>query len=196
MTSTKKSDIIQKSENVAIASVSHMPYMPPREEILDKACRDLGLEMYEFERPGSSRLWRRVYLTPRFTLWANQDLSACTVSHPSQPSAAAQLKAELDAFCVGKEVLTVERDFHCLLPEHHCVWELKTPDLRLFGWFIEKNWMILHAAADKNVLRNIGFSSYTPYVNDVVSCRNSLSPPLPGPIIGVKASDVVSNRTR
>ncbi len=196
MTSTDKDDINGKEARVTIASTPSMPYIPTQEEMLDKACRDLGLEMYEFERPGSSRLWRRVYLTRRFVLWASQDLKTCTVSDPSQPIPPAQLKAELDAFCIGKKVLTVERDFHCLRPEHHCVWELKTPDLHLFGWFIEKNWMILHSAADKNVLRFGGFAAYRPFVEDVVLCRGTFYPPLPGPIIGVKASDVVSNRTR
>lgn len=187
-------DSLPEQTGLAVVSVANVPYIAPPEE-LHVACCDLGLNLYEPVRPVPTKFWRKVYVTPSFAQWVGHDLSAVVASDLSQASPRSQLNSELEAFCIGR-VLVMPLDFHCLEPSSSCVWQLKTPDLRLFGWFIKKDWIILHRGEDANRLHGIGFAAYASYIKSTVEFRNALSPALPGPIYGVRPGDVISNRVR
>lgn len=182
----------------ALTVVQPLPmlYMASTGDIHHDACVQAGLEVFDPKFPPRAVLWRRIYVSWRFAEWTRAGLRSVVVSDSSQASAASQLNAELVSFCRGG-ALMVGQDFRCLEPTRDSIWELKTPDLRLFGWFICKNCMVLHAGGDANQLHGgKGWAEYEPYISDCVAYRNSLTPALPGPISGVKASDVVSNRAR
>ncbi|MGY6645114.1 MAG: hypothetical protein ACXIVD_07820 [Salinarimonas sp.] len=46
---------------------------------------------------------------------------------------------ELFRVFITGEVLRTDDQFHVMRPTDDAVWELKTPDLRIFGWFIAKD---------------------------------------------------------
>ena len=165
----------------------------PEVDTICSQCRAAELEPYDSRLP-EGELWRRIHASAEFIRVITTEVPAFTKSDPTQASPLAQIAAELKGFCAG-DPLCVTRDFHCLEPAYQCVWLLKTPDVRLFGWFIRKDWMVLHTAADKNVIGDIK-QNYQPFIDSSTVFRQSISQFLPSPLIGVRASDVVSNRVK
>ena len=166
----------------------------PDEITLDAACQSAGLQPYDAQLPRGCTPWRRVYVSEEFRRCIREDVPNYTRRDETQATPLAQIVAELRGFCAG-EALVVARDFHCLERFEKCVWQLKTPDVRLVGWFVAKNWMVLHLTGDANVL-HADWSNYAPLVNATETFRASLTPILPGPLEGVRAANVVSNRVR
>lgn len=60
---------------------------------------------------------------------------------------------------------------HLLRPEEHGVWELRTADLRFFGWFHTKCVFILSRVATKSDCNKNG---YGPYRNECVQKRDKV----------------------
>ena len=186
--------ITSVSSERPVASGHRMLYKA-RDVRVQNICTSHGISPYDPELRGTAPLWRALFTTRAFGEWVGRGLRAVQASSDSSPLPRAQLEAELEGFVTGKS-LSVDRDFHCLEDKGHCVWQLKTPDLRLFGWFVDLNVMILHAGADANVLHAKGWVAYKPYVDEIVAFRSTLGPDLPGPLTGERASDVVSTRPR
>lgn len=178
---------------LSIVQPRSLPYIAQHGDSVHNACTKSGLHLYEPKGWVNKPLFRRVYASNRFIEWASSGIQSVTISDLTQSTARGQLKAELDGFCNG-DALMVAKDFHCLEPYPDFVWQLKTPDLRLFGWFIMKNCMVLDQGGDANILHQ-GWSKYEPYIKSVKAFRVLLSD-LPEPLKGVRASDVVSNRVR
>ncbi len=82
---------------------------------------------------------RLLYGTPDFVSWLDDRLRA---EEPSPLAADVTPKEQLDAlfymFLSGRP-LAYSRQFRYIKAEEHAVWELKTPDFRLFGWFPVKD---------------------------------------------------------
>ena len=170
-----------------------VPYNAQILESADLACQRAGLELFRQGLREREQIFRRIYVSDNFKNCIKQDLPRFKVSE-GQASLASQLVAEVRGFCRG-DGLAVTTDFHCLRPERDFVWQLKTADLRLFGWFVVPNWIVLHSIGDANDLHE-DWDKYKPFVQEVVNFRSQLPPGLPGPVRGVKSSDVISNRAR
>ena len=78
---------------------------------------------------------RLLYGTQDFIRWLDQRIHA---NEPSPLAADLMPKEQLDSlfyiFLCGRP-LSYSRQFRYIKAERHAVWELKTPDFRLFGWF-------------------------------------------------------------
>jgi hypothetical protein len=85
------------------------------------------------------------------------------------------------------------KDLHTALPHERGVWEFKTVDVRIFGWFPDKDYPILHAGEDAR-LPHDDITLYKPFIDATADHRDALPPGLPGPIVSKELADVVSNR--
>ncbi len=106
----------------------------------------------------------------------------------SQPDQ--QLDALVEAFASG-EVLTYGWHFKPLNPVGEGVWELKTADLRIFGWFPVKDCFVAVAADTKE--RILEHRLYAGYRGAVAHFRNQLDLDEPKFIAGENPNDVVTN---
>lgn len=86
-----------------------------------------------------SQTQRLLYATPSFVDWLSELMS----SDPPSPLGADMTPTEQLDFLlfmyVSGQRLTYSRQFRAIRPEPHAVWELKTVDLRIFGWFLRKD---------------------------------------------------------
>lgn len=101
-----------------------------------------------------------------------------------------QLDALVEIFCSG-EALTIGRRFKTLNHLGAGVWELKTPDLRLFGWFPHKNCFLLVELDLTNKVKT--HNLYAGYAGSVVRKRDGLDLDEPKYVTGTDPSNVVSN---
>lgn len=101
-----------------------------------------------------------------------------------------QLDALVGRFAAG-EILTFQHHFWPLSNLGSGVWELKTQDLRVFGWFPQRDCFIGDKA--DNTTRIKQHRLYSGYVNEVVRFRNALDLDEPKFLEGVDPRVVVSN---
>src|ERR1700738_2328307 len=78
--------------------------------------------------------WRSVHTSPRFRGRVENDLPQWKSQWRQELSPTQQFDALFEQFCSG-EVLTYGHRFKPLNHLGDGIWELKTPDLRIFGWF-------------------------------------------------------------
>lgn len=101
-----------------------------------------------------------------------------------------QLDAVLADFCDGTELYTSEQ-FKCLNPTSEGVWEIKTPDVRLFGWFHLKDVFIATAADTKHRILEHGL--YKGYINEASALRAKFFGDEAQHVSGTEPDDVISN---
>lgn len=182
------------------ANVSQMDVVPPAPlpyiATLVDAMRKHGFEPYSFDPPLRDGHWRQIWGTPKFISWIDQGLPGVTVQDPDDPEPAVQVYAKFKSFCDGRKMV-YPIDLRCLRPITESIWELKTNDVRLFGWFPEINHLILHSGEDANVLHlGEGDEKWDPFIKDARSFLESLNEPLLTPITGTATGNVLSNRPR
>jgi len=124
-----------------------------------------------------------------FRAWVQSTLPALAADR-SEQSPAEQLDDLWARFCLG-DVLVVDRHFKPLQHIADGVWELKTTDLRIFGWFPQKDHFIAVLADLKRAL--VQNRSYGVYRRAVVAARDALPLDNPKFITGTDPNDVVSN---
>ena len=82
---------------------------------------------------------RLLFGTPPFIGWLQGVLDGTVPPHPlSYMSAAEQIDDLFYSFASGAPMI-FNRQFRAIRAEDHAVWELKTPDIRIFGWFMAKD---------------------------------------------------------
>lgn len=91
-------------------------------------------------------------------------------------------------FVIGRP-MAYSVDYRKLEPLTEHVWELKTQDARLFGWFAKKGHFVVVCAALKNQVRK--FKDYAPFVAKVVAFRQALDLDEPKMITGVTHAEVL-----
>jgi hypothetical protein len=83
---------------------------------------------------------RLLYGTPDFIRWLERLLlpGADTAVRLGEATIAEQVDNLFHTFVSGRPLIPV-RQFRVVREEKRPVWELKTPDLRIFGWFMQKD---------------------------------------------------------
>lgn len=81
---------------------------------------------------------RRIYLHPRVVDWAKVELSSLEPINEHDLSPRIQFAAMLKHFITGKP-MHVPTQIRRMKPHGNDVWELKSPDIRIFGFFHRKN---------------------------------------------------------
>lgn len=134
---------------------------------------------------------RMVHAGPKLLKWIQNDLSSLQSTWRIEQSPAEQLDDLMQVFCSG-EPLTVGWQFKSLTHVADGVWELKTPDLRVFGWFHQKDCFIGVIADTADRIKQ--YHLYEGYSRvEVVGFRNALDLDEPKFIAGDDPHAVVSN---
>jgi len=134
--------------------------------------------------------FRSIVCSPRLKAWIDQDLSALKSALGIELSPQEQFFALVQTFC-SDEPLTYGEQFKPLYCRGRGVWELKTSDLRVFGWFPMKDHFVGVAGNDATFIKE--HSLYQGYIEEVVRFRDALDLDEPKFIPGEEARDVVSN---
>jgi len=133
---------------------------------------------------------RMIYLSPQLANWMGVVLPTLSSQWNIEMSPLEQLDAYVEVFASGK-VLTYP---HSLKPLNHLgqgVWELKTADLRIFGWFHRRDCFIAHRCDTSERIKE--FNLYPGYVGEVVRFRDLLPLDEPKSVEGEDPRAVVSN---
>src|SRR5262245_2767873 len=105
------------------------------EELVDAgAISKIEVEMTYREQPQ-----RLLYGTPDFIAWLRELLSGAEPpTRLGEATAAEQVDQLFHAFVAGAPLIHM-RQFRYIRAEKNAVWELKTPDTRIFGWFMKRD---------------------------------------------------------
>jgi hypothetical protein len=134
--------------------------------------------------------WRMIYILPRVRPRIMDDLPTWRSQWQVEQSPTQQFDSLLEVFCSG-ETLTFEQKFKPLVHLSDGVWELKTPDLRFFGWFPHKDCFIGGALDTAYNVKN--FNLYAGYANEVAYHRGQLALDPPKFVPGDDPTNVVTN---
>ncbi len=114
---------------------------------------DVGLGPKEYEE-------RRIFLLPETVVQVEKLLESMESEWDIESTPAEQLD-ELFYHYVHGGALDFPRQFNDLRHIRDGIWELKTPDLRLFGWFAEKDTFLCVNIVNANILkRGVPYSGY------------------------------------
>lgn len=97
----------------------------------------------------------------------------------------------LVAIYASGAVLTFGHDLRPLSHAREGVWELKTPDLRIFGWFYKMDCFVADKAGGASKIKD--HDLYYGYINEVVRFRNALDLTPPKYVPGEDPRVVISN---
>jgi hypothetical protein len=137
--------------------------------------------------PGELQM-RLFYGRPPFIHWLVQRLPSEPADRGGRQSPAEQVDDLLHRFITGRP-LANERDLHPLRPTAHCVWELKTIDVRIFGWFPNRDVFVAVNGAMAKLVKDMGI--YGGFRNEVCTFRDRLDLDEPKCLQGSMVSDVL-----
>jgi hypothetical protein len=121
---------------------------------------------------GAGRMpMRLLYLFPRAVTWMDTVLPTLPSLYGSEIAPIEQLDDFLANYCAG-EVLTFRRQFRPIIHIDKGVWELKTVDLRLFGWFHRRDCFVCSAVDDATRVKSVPL--YSGYRDQAVHDRESI----------------------
>lgn len=133
---------------------------------------------------------RIVYVVPQLRAWIENTLPGLGSTWKIDQTPNEQLDACVATFCSGTE-LTYGEQFKPLTHLRDGIWELKTADLRMFGWFPQIDCFV---GTDADLADRIKQSRmYKPYCQQAVRRRDTLDLDEPKYIQGKEPHDVVSN---
>ena len=133
---------------------------------------------------------RRFFASSRLVKWFSEELSELGSAWNIEVTPAEQLDKLLRDYVVGK-VLTYKFNFYPLTPHGSSVWELKTADLRVFGWFHTIDCFIGVVANTAQKVKD--HNLYNGHLNEVIHFRQNLDLDHPKSIEGKEPKNVVSN---
>jgi hypothetical protein len=82
---------------------------------------------------------RLLYGTPQFIAWLQDVLGGAQPPRLLGHSSIAEQIDDLFYSFLSGEQLIFTKQFRVIRAEENAVWELKTPDVRIFGWFMAKD---------------------------------------------------------
>jgi hypothetical protein len=122
--------------------------------------------------------------------WLEKDLPTIESTWKIEENPAEQLDALVYDFCSGKP-LQVGTRFKSLVHLGDGIWELKTADLRLFGWFVRKDHFVVSDCDNTDRIKRVKL--YRGYCEQAVRRREALNLDEPKYIGGDNPDDVVSD---
>ena len=134
--------------------------------------------------------WRAIYVLPVMRPRLEKDLPDWVSEWKVEVSPIQQLDALLEIYCSG-ETLTFGPQFKPIRHVKDGIWELKTPDLRIFGWFHIKDCFIAGAIDLAFNVKSHGL--YAGYAGVVARYRDQLDLNEPKFVPGENPNDVVTN---
>jgi hypothetical protein len=139
---------------------------------------------------GADQEFRCIFTNATVKAWIQNELPNLTSPLGLELSPQEQMFALVDIFCSDKE-LSFGDHFKPLRCRGQGVWELRTEDLRIFGWFPLKDHFVAVAANDATFIKD--HKLYEGYIGAVVRFRYQLDLDEPKFIQGDNPDHVVSN---
>ena len=136
--------------------------------------------------------FREIFMSPKLRDWMAKVLSELGSSWKIELTPEEQVFALTEIFAAGRP-LAFGTQFNPLRPIKNGVWELKTADVRIFGWFHRRDRFVAVVADDATRIKQIGL--YAGYVGDAVRFRERLDLDEPKFVPGDDPNDVVSDWT-
>lgn len=133
---------------------------------------------------------RCIYALPKARSWIDKTLPIVVSDRFTEEQPTMQVDALVYEFCKG-DALVVDHRFRSLVHLGNGVWELKTADVRLFGWFYRKNCFVVSDCETKH--RLLKHNLYKGYCEQAVRLRDALDLDEPKFIDGDNPHDVVSD---
>ena len=131
---------------------------------------------------------RIVCFAPGFTTWLSRTLAKVEPLHGRHLTPHEQVEQILYEFAIGRP-MAYSVDYRKLDPPVLAhVWELKTQDVRLFGWFAKRGHFVIVCGELKDNLPKR--SDYMPYIQKVISFRDVLDLDEPKALRGVTYNDI------
>jgi hypothetical protein len=133
---------------------------------------DHGITKLDPELESPQQELRLIYLGPKMVAWINDVLPSLESDRGIETSPLGQFDELVSVFCSG-DTLTYDWQFKPLNYVQDGIWELKTADLRIFGWFPQKDCFVAVIADTK--ARILEHKLVTPYANvEVAPFRDRL----------------------
>lgn len=133
---------------------------------------------------------RQIFLLAETAVKAALMLESMESEWNIESSPAEQLDEFVHYFATGG-MLNFPRQFHSLTHRRDGIWELKTQDLRLFGWFVAKDCYICSDIANANEVKRMRM--YAGYCEQAWFRRDQLELNDPKYVHGKEPKDVISN---
>jgi hypothetical protein len=132
---------------------------------------------------------RRFIVTPDFDYWAEHQLPELEAIFDEALSVLDQFEGALEDYVAGRPV-PLPRRMKMWRRTDEGVWYLKTNDLRIFGWFVQRDTFI--AAQGASAFHAKTYDLYNGYVGQVLRFRNLLNLDEPKFVQGSGEEDVLS----
>ena len=162
--------------------------MPTLSNLLDSVVSAGRLEPIEIPLDGGGRPNRLLYGTPDFIRWLDEGLRPMTSTLRADDTPLEQVYAMLADYVEGWPI-NVGRRFKTMRPSEAGVWELRTADVRIFGWFVTKDVFVAAFGNDASFIKD--HDLYAGYRDQCARLRGELGLPW---IVSGKGCDVVSIR--
>jgi len=150
------------------------------------------LEPLDAELEADEQPERLLYATPEFAAWVAATLPTLARDWDGKQDPWEQVDDLLSRFVAG-DALSHGRpggDLAELEPLDHDVWELRTTDIRIFGWFVCRDVFVAVAGDTAERVKRIRL--YAGYRDEVARTRERLPLDKPKRVIGGDIGDVVS----
>jgi hypothetical protein len=135
--------------------------------------------------------FRQIYTSPDLRWWMESTLPGLVSSWNLELTPLEQLDGLINVFCSG-DTLTYGQQFKPLTHVKDGIWELKTADLRMFGWFNRKDCFVGVVADDATRIKT--YKLYKGYANvTTAGFRDALDLDEPKYVTGDDPHAVVSN---
>ncbi|WP_140056006.1 hypothetical protein [Oceanibaculum nanhaiense] len=134
--------------------------------------------------------WRCIYLLPNVKKWLEKELPSLVSSWNIAESPREQVGVLFWEFCSGERLIH-SIQFKSLNHLGDGIWELKTADIRIFGWFQQKDHFI---AADIDLAQRVKeHDLYKGYSVQAKRRRDQLNLDEPKCVVGDNPYDVISD---
>ncbi len=133
---------------------------------------------------------RSIYLLPRAHKWLAEVLPVTDSDRQTEERPYMQVDTLFYEFCSG-QALQVGTRFKALVHVEDGIWELKTADVRLFGWFARKDCFLVSDCDSKFRIKELGLVK--PYCKQAVRFRDALNLDEPKFIAGGNPDAVISD---
>lgn len=145
---------------------------------------DGGLDAAEQEQ-------RLPYAMPRAVRWMNDKLEGLDADgfFENAPSPMEQAEELFYSFISGEDLESGDLPPHVMMPSKEGVWELRTFDLRFFGWFWRKGIFIISSVDQALNCKKTGL--YAVYRNQCVKDRQAFGFDEPSFVEGESINEVI-----
>ena len=156
-------------------------------------CESGRLEQIDATLDGHELAWRRIFATPEFVGWLDETLPAFPTDEVYSNMSPLEQVYSVFAEYISGEDFSIDKRFRKLKRTPTLdIWEIKTSDIRIFGWVPEKDAFICCFGDDASTIKNLNL--YDRYMAQANFVRTQIDLNEPKSITGGSYADVLSTK--